>query len=336
MPTGGAIASPRRFRTPAARVLPTLVLAVLFAAPPVFAWGGRTHEIINRRAAEALTGPAGDAFRPLAVSLGRHASDADERKRSDPDEPRRHYFDADAFDAPPFDNIPRTFEGMERKYGPTEAKSFGTAPWAIEECYRMLVLSLQRGDWASAGAWAADLGHYVGDTHQPLHCTLNYDGQKTGHHGVHIRYEVHTLDEHLREEMLPRVEGVAPFQGGLVDGCLAWMTDAYAGVNPLLAADAAARAIDPGTGAAYRAALWEGTQDLTIRQVDRAIRDLAALYLRAWEEAGSPAGPAQPVVFQAQSIADLEGKTLEPHGFPRRALLAAAAIVGAALGLGAR
>ncbi len=312
-----------------------LVVSLPLAPGVVFAWGGRTHEIINRRAADALTGPAGDAWRPLAATLGRHASDADDRKRSDANEPPRHYFDADAFDPPPFDDIPRTFDGMERKYGAAQAKSFGTAPWAIDECYRMVVLSLQRGDWASAGAWAADLGHYIGDTHQPLHCTVNFDGQKTGHHGVHIRYEVHMLDEHLREEMLPRVEAVEPFAPELVDGCLAWMGEAYAGIDPLLAADAAARARDPDLGTEYRAVLWEGTKDLSIRQIDRAIRDLAAVYARAWQEAGSPPGATEPVAFQARSVTELEGKTKEPMRFPRRALLAAGLILGMALGVSA-
>ena len=36
---------------------------------------------------------------------------------------------------------------------------------------------------------SADLGHYVGDGHQPLHCTENYDGDATNQSGVHSRYE---------------------------------------------------------------------------------------------------------------------------------------------------
>jgi hypothetical protein len=167
------------------------------AAPAdVLGWGGRTHEIINRKAVELMPGPAGEAWRPLAASLGAHASDADHRKGSDKDEPPRHYIDIDVFEPHPFAGVPRTLEGMQRKYGREEASWWGVAPWAIEECYRMVVLSLERGDWASAGAWAADLGHYVADTHQPLHCTMNYDGQKTGHQGIHIRFEVSRMDRH--------------------------------------------------------------------------------------------------------------------------------------------
>ena len=37
--------------------------------------------------------------------------------------------------------------------------------------------------------YAADLGHYIGDAHVPLHTTLNYDGQLTGQKGLHSLWE---------------------------------------------------------------------------------------------------------------------------------------------------
>ena len=79
-------------------------------------------------------------------------SDADHRKSSDPDERTRHYIDVDFFEPYPFRGVPRTLEGMRRKYGAEDAVKWGVAPWAVAECYRMMVLSLEQGDWASAGA----------------------------------------------------------------------------------------------------------------------------------------------------------------------------------------
>jgi hypothetical protein len=155
------------------------------------------HEIINRRAAQSLSGPAGDAWGPLAVDLGRHASDADHRKSSVSGERPRHFIDIDAYEPPPFAGVPRTFEGVQKKYGSEAATRWGVVPWAIEECYEMTVLSLRAGDWESAGAWAADLGHYVADSHQPLHCTINYDGQRSGNEGVHLRFEVTMMDRYF-------------------------------------------------------------------------------------------------------------------------------------------
>ncbi len=37
--------------------------------------------------------------------------------------------------------------------------------------------------------YAADLGHYIGDAHVPLHTTINYDGQLTGQKGLHSLWE---------------------------------------------------------------------------------------------------------------------------------------------------
>ena len=36
---------------------------------------------------------------------------------------------------------------------------------------------------------SADLGHYVGDAHVPLHTTSNYNGQKTNQRGIHGFWE---------------------------------------------------------------------------------------------------------------------------------------------------
>ena len=36
---------------------------------------------------------------------------------------------------------------------------------------------------------SADLGHYVADSHVPLHTTLNYNGQLTGQKGIHAFWE---------------------------------------------------------------------------------------------------------------------------------------------------
>jgi hypothetical protein len=321
---------------PAAAALTALALAAACLRPgAAAAWGGRTHEIINRRAAESLRGPEGDAWRPLARSLGAHASDADDRKRRDPSEPPRHYLDADAFDAPPFDDIPHTLEALVRKYGATEAKSYGLAPWAIDECYRMLVLSLRRGDWSSAGAWAADLGHYVADTHQPLHCTLNYDGQRTGNDGVHIRFEVHMMDRYFREESLPAA-GASDLSGDDVAGaCLAWMADAHAGLDALLTAETAARGRDPSFGDAYYDALWEGTREVAHRQVAAAVRDLAGLYRAAWTQAGGPPGPGEAPPFRALPVASLEEPSGRRRGLSYKALGVAAAALAGALVAGA-
>ena len=50
---------------------------------------------------------------------------------------------------------------------------------------------------------AADLGHYLGDAHVPLHTSGNYDGQRTGQRGIHALWETHAVEWLLSRPELP-------------------------------------------------------------------------------------------------------------------------------------
>jgi hypothetical protein len=223
-----------------------------------------------------------------------------------------------------------------RRHGRERAEQFGVVPWAIEECYEMVVLSLRRGDWSSAGAWAADLGHYVADSHQPLHCTVNYDGQNTGNRGVHLRFEVTMMDRYFTEDGwdLPPAPPPEAFADP-VESCFRWIAGAYPDVATILAADDGARAVDPDYGDAYYAALWEGTREAAVRHMTRAVRDLAGLYAAAWEEAGRPPVPDRVPPFRALSVAELVPAGDRP-GTSRGAFVAAGVAILGAFFLGAR
>ena len=230
--------------------------------------------------------------------------------------------------------MPRTLEAYRRKFGADATRSFGVAPWAIDECYRMLVLSLRQGDWSSAGAWAADLGHYVGDVHQPLHCTRNHDGQRTGNDGVHLRFEVTMMDRHFTEEMVTLPSTWPKSEGEPIERCLHWINDAHGNVGGILAADSTARQVDPSFGDAYEDALWAGTRDIAAGAVSAAVVDLALLLGEAWEEAGRPPGPAESPTFQAQPVSALTAKP-PSGGVSLRALGVAAAAMASVLLFGA-
>lgn len=264
-----------------------------------------------------------------------HASDADHRKGADGEEPVRHFIDIDVYGEHPFDEVPRDLDTLVRKRGREETHRWGVVPWAVEECWRMTVLSLERGDWSSAGGWAADLGHYVADSHQPLHCTVNYDGQNTGNDGVHLRFEVHMMDRHYDESTLAAVPLPQPGED-VVEFCFGWIAETYPKLQPILDADTAARVLDPRFGDAYYAEMWARTEDVASAQVALATRDLAALLLSAWEKAGSPPGPGE-----APPLAALPREALEPAaprsgGVHAGVWVVAAAAVASAFVLGSR
>ena len=310
------------------------LVAAVFAPGTADAWGGRTHEIINRRAVDYMPEDARAAWAPLARSLGAHASDADHRKGTVAGERPRHFIDIDVYDEHPFDDVPRSLDELIAQQGRETVDQWGIVPWAVDECYRMLVLSLQQDNWASAGAWAADLGHYVADSHQPLHCTVNYDGQNTGNKGVHLRFEVHMMDRHFDEAAIGPIDSLPAAPGDPIPFCFDWIAEAYPELSVILGADDQARGTDSNYGDDYYRVLWGETEDVATRQVTRAVRDLAVLYAAAWEGAGRPAGPVDPPPFHALDPAKLTGEEQEKGGSSRKVWIVAGAVLLGAFLLG--
>jgi len=167
--------------------LACLVLALYVTAS---GWGGYTHQFINRSVVRHLPNQM-MLFIQDSIFFAQHASDADNRRNSSDTslyaEGPRHFMDID--DYPNFHNLPRSLDTLIMLYGWERVKQNGTNPWATVWNYDSLVAQLRRGDWTRAKLTASDIGHYVGDAHQPLHNTRNYDGQYTNQRGIHARYE---------------------------------------------------------------------------------------------------------------------------------------------------
>ena len=53
---------------------------------------------------------------------------------------------------------------------------------------------------------AADLGHYIGDAHVPLHTTYNYNGQFSGQTGIHSLWETHVYELTIDQRISRRLE----------------------------------------------------------------------------------------------------------------------------------
>jgi hypothetical protein len=88
-----------------------------------------------------------------------------------------------------FDVMPRKWEEAIIKYSEDTLQAYGIVPWHIEVMFARLVRAFQRGDVDRILSNSADIGHYIGDAHVPLHTTKNYNGQLTGQHGIHAFWE---------------------------------------------------------------------------------------------------------------------------------------------------
>ena len=66
---------------------------------------------------------------------------------------------------------------------------YGIIPYYLPVIQNQLTRALERGDRPRILRHAADIGHYIGDAHVPLHTTVNYNGQLTGQTGIHAFWE---------------------------------------------------------------------------------------------------------------------------------------------------
>lgn len=251
-------------------------------------WGFQGHKKINEPAAPALPAQM-DFLKPSwTVYLPAHGSDADYRKQQDPSEAPRHYIDIDNY--PVFiqnGKIPMTWDSIVSAYGYDFVIEQGILPWATLAAFDSVRECFRRHNWDRAAMFAADLGHYVGDGHMPLHITRNYDGQFTGQPGVHSRYETKMLNAFHGQISYALNEAVTVPE--VRSYIFTYIYSNYRYADSVLLADR--RAMDStgsSTSQAYLAAFWENSGTFTTQLLRNASQCLTNLIYTAWMEAGSP------------------------------------------------
>jgi hypothetical protein len=282
-----------------------IVLVLMFAG-----WGSTGHKIINGNVTilfpSSMNFP--NTWGPFLIA---HASDPDNRKGSDPTESPRHFIDIDAY--PEFvanDSINRDYNAFVLQHGSSTVINNGVLPWAIVNWEDSLRRAFQQGNWSMAMQLSADLGHYVGDGHQPLHCTENYDGAMTNQNGVHSRYETSLVGKYqtsivYTNDLATYVSDVSSYTFNFI-----YLTNKY--VDSTLYGDSVATAF-AGTNSSkdtvYLRKYWELCGNQIIQLMKTASRATADLIYTAWVDAGSPnpngTNPVEFVSFTASAGNDL-------------------------------
>ena len=163
-------------------ILPGIILTVV-------AWGFWGHQRINRMAVFALPPEMIGFYKKHIDFISEHAVDPDKRRYSDPEEAARHYMDLDRYGEHPFDSLPKFWNDAVAKYGEDSLKQHGIVPYHIPFMLFRLTKAFKEHDQLKILRLSAELGHYVGDAHVPLHCTKNYNGQLTNQNGIHGFWE---------------------------------------------------------------------------------------------------------------------------------------------------
>ena len=264
-----------------------LTIIILFCSFVFLGWGNVGHQIINRNS--PLSFPAEINFLiPWKDFLVAHASDADYRKSNDPTEDNKHYIDIDSF--PEFiaaGKIPQSFDSVVAIHGYDFVMQQGILPWAILATFNSLEAAFRNYQWNRAMLFAADLGHYVGDAHTPLHVTRNYNGQYTNQSGVHSRYESKMIEKY-DHQIFYNGDSVA-YITDVSDYVFNMIYDNYVYVDSVLIADRRATAFSGNTWSdEYYSKLWELSRSFTIHLLGNASNKLANLIYTCWIDAGSP------------------------------------------------
>lgn len=253
----------------------------------LISWGGTGHYKISYDASLSFTEEMSQ-FDSWTNILANHASDADYRKSSDPDESPKHYIDIDNYsEFTSSGSIPQTLDGAISAHGSSFVYDNGILPWATLASYDSLKNCFLRLDWDKAALFASDLGHYVADGHMPLHITKNYNGQLTGNTGIHSRYESTMIGSYVSQISYTgaNINQIIDVPQYIFD----YIYSNYQYVEEVIAADNYAKSISSNTSSnEYNTALWNYSKNFTIVLFKDASHALTELIYTAWNEAGSP------------------------------------------------
>ena len=165
----------------------TFILSLLYL--PVYCWGFFAHQKINYYAVFLLPPEMMVLYKPNIGFLSEHAVDPDKRRYAAPEEGARHYIDIDRYGAFPYGNIPRKWKDAVAKFGEDTLKAYGIVPWHIQTMLYRLTDAFKERNFSKIMKNSAEIGHYIADSHVPLHANSNHNGQLTNQKGIHGFWE---------------------------------------------------------------------------------------------------------------------------------------------------
>jgi hypothetical protein len=211
----------------------------------------------------------------------------------------RHFLNLDAYGAYPFSELPREYDAALARYGRETLARNGLVPWRTAEMFgrlrRALEQSRKPGGYAleDVKLFSSVVAHYVADGHVPFHAVLNFDGQRTGQTGIHARFET-DLFVRYRAQL-----GIRPAPIKTIPDPARFMFDvllaSFQLAAPLLAADREAIGSNTTYDDRYFSAFFANARPTLERRLGEAITAVASMIASAWEQAGKPALPIDPV-----------------------------------------
>lgn len=276
----------------------TLIAAVLAAASlvpsPASAWGYAGHQLIMKRAIELLPPELKPLFERYRDEVVIRVKDPDLWRNAGWEDDPNHFVDFGMKELGeyPFTALPREYGAALEKFGPSLLDRIGKLPWREAEEFgnlRRAFEGFKRAGRYSAGdvvLFAPVASHYIQDAHQPLHATINYDGQLTGNSGIHSRFESDLIERfESRLTLTPKApKAITNPRDSAFDVLLA----SYKLVDPILKADTESVAGKDSYDDDYYEKLFTKVRPILEQRLSEAITTTAGIIIGAWDQAGRP------------------------------------------------
>ncbi len=174
------------------------IIIVLIIAFSTLSWGFYGHKKINKHAVLILPSPLINIYKKNIIFITEHSVDADKKRYSIENEKYNHYIDIDSYNLP-IDSIPRNWQKANELFNKDSILKNGILPWNILFVKYLLQKAFEEKNLEKILQLSADLGHYIGDLHVPLHTTKNYNGQLSNQHGIHSLWESRMVELYSNE-----------------------------------------------------------------------------------------------------------------------------------------
>lgn len=287
-----------KFKHNTDRRKPKVVFVCLFLFLCCSGWGFFGHRQINRHAVFLLPTEMSGFFKHHIEYIEEASVNPDKRRYAVKGEAARHYIDLDRYHGK---ELPHQWTAAVECYGADSLEAHGVLPWNLIRAFGSLENAFLLKDPDRILKLSADLGHYVGDAHVPLHTTSNYDGQETGQHGLHGFWESRLPELYFSEYDF--LIGSAEFVDNPQKMIWNLILNVYDKVDSVLVMErrlfskmsATKYGFETRSGMTVKAVTPEYSQQyhqmldgMVERQMRCAVKCLSDLWFTAWVNAGQP------------------------------------------------
>lgn len=179
----------------------------------------------------------------------------------------------------------------------------GILPYYLEEAAKKLTRAFERQDANDILRNSADIGHYIGDAHVPLHTTRNYNGQFTDQVGIHAFWESR-LPELYSEKSYDFLVGQADYVDDLRSYFWNIVLESNSNLDSVLSIEKRLSQTFPSDQQycfderlgltvkiqceAYSNAYHEAMSGMVEDRMTKAIHAIGSIWYTAWVNAGQP------------------------------------------------